>query len=157
MKLWTSTSVLQDQTAPAEVRMIAALVHEALYELEADGFPRLASIAHHDRDDDHIRYHVLVELAPGITLPTEYGMPDQLEAGYENVEEHVDAVFALVMDGVDACLPILPTIADALQEQRVQVREIISGWPAMGSMPAWRKSGSRPTTTGAEARNRRRT
>lgn len=132
MKLWTSASVLQDQTAPAEVRMIAAMVHEALYELEADGFPRLASIAHHDHDDDHMRYHVLVELAPGIKLPTEYGMPDQLQAGYEKVEEDVDVVFALVMEGVDACLPILPTIASALHEQRVQVREIISGWARDG-------------------------
>lgn len=104
MRYWTQKALADGEKAPGKVRRIAEALQEAFEDRVGDG-PELLRIGRHDRDDDCYRWEVDVKLAPGVVLPTEHGLVESLEMGWEDPGDDEAAVLEWVMEGVDACLP----------------------------------------------------
>ena len=132
MRHWSGQSALADEGVPGPVRDATTALNAAFALIARDSHPRLLSIGAYVNGDDEIHQHeVLVELAPGVTLPVECGL-------VESVLEYVDApctaedVVEWTMEGVEACMPMLDVLSDALHEVRVRARRVIGSWTRDG-------------------------
>jgi len=129
MKNWTAVEILSDDEAPMELRLAAAGIVTAF---DDDGYPYLASISCLDDEDDEVRYRAVVELASGMTIATEYGLPEDAEYGGIDPEEDTELLRSWVVQGASICMRILPQLADELHDQLLRTRRIIAAWARDG-------------------------
>ena len=95
----------------------------------------LIRIGRHDDDFDLNRFEIDIELAPGVILPTPHGTLDGLSEGWEDKAEDVDGMTRDVIEGLQACQPLLRSISDTLHGLRMRARTVVAGWQREG-LPA---------------------
>ena len=130
MKHWTAEDVLRDPSSPDIVQDAAQALVTRFDEIGDGGYPRLVSISHTDNDDDVHEYEVVAELAPGLLLPAACGYLESVREGWDEPED-VDDIVQWVVEGVEACMPMISRLSDQLHEVRMRARRIIAGWPSL--------------------------
>ena len=77
------------------------------------------------------QHEVVVELAPGVTLPVECGL---VESVLEHGDEPCTAedIVEWTMEGVQACMPRIDILSDALHDARRRARNLIGSWARDG-------------------------
>lgn len=132
MKHWTLEEIAAGTELPSDVLDIVSTVLENFGRHGAYA-PRLVHVGQHDDDEDYHRLEALVELAPGMLLPVEHGLVESLLEGWEQEGGEDQADFLhLIVEGVEACMPMLPKLADILHDARVAARRVVAAWNADG-------------------------
>lgn len=131
MKNWTPEQLCDDENAPEDLlQILVSLLEE--FKLMDGQWPRIVSLARHDCDEDEHWCAVLVELAPGVLLPTEHGWLEDFDRD-EAEREIGGKAAAAVLEGVRACGPErLAALADVLHEARTEARRVLGSWQAEG-------------------------
>lgn len=130
MKFWNSDMGFSGKNVPAAVTDIAGSLRDVL--LEDGGFPRLLRIGLGDGSAEPCRYFVEVELAPGLVLPVEHGLEEDVDAGLEDeAEDVVNTVMAVCEDLVEV-LPQVLELKELVHTARFEARRIVSEWNAQG-------------------------
>lgn len=132
MRHWTGRNARFGEGVPEAVRGAATALDAKFWRILNDGRPRLLSIGAYVDDDDDIHQHeVVVELAPGVTLPVECGLVESvLEYGDEPCT--AEDIVEWTMEGVEACMPKIDVLSDALHDARRRARNVIGSWARDG-------------------------
>jgi hypothetical protein len=133
MKYWSHKKIV-DGSAPKSIRRIGLELIAAIETGHAE-WPKLLRIGRHNSDDDYHRYEVDVELAPGLTLPMEYGLMEGIESGLDDISDDEAGVLDWTLEGVEACIPNLKHLADEVHEARIRARTTVAAWRERG-LPA---------------------
>lgn len=133
MKYWSRKKIVGGSAPKAITRVGVDLI--AAIETRGADWPKLLRIGRRDRDDDEYRYEAEVELAPGLILPMEHGLTEDMDTDWNDPSQDEEEVFACTMEGVEACLPHLEYLADRVHEARMRARTIVGAWRAQG-LPA---------------------
>lgn len=113
---------------------MANLAFDAIAEHGPAG-AELIRIGRHDNDFDWNRFEIEIELTPGVILPTYQGSLEGLTNGWEAKADDVDDMTRQVIEGLQACQPLLADLADTLHDLRMRARSVIAGWQREG-LPA---------------------
>lgn len=133
MKYWSRKKIVGG-SAPKSIRRMGLELVAAIETDGADG-PKLLRIGRHDSGDDHHRYEVDVELAPGLTLPMEYGLTEEIETDLDDTSYDEVSVLDWTLEGVQACIPNLALLANEVHDARRRARATVAAWRERG-LPA---------------------
>ena len=131
MRFWNGEDRFELGDVPAEVADIAAELRDVMQ--GAETHPRILRIgASEPGDFDHCRFQVDLEIAPGLMLPTEYGLQEELDDGTEDADDDVAMVTAAVCEGLVASLRRKSELVDAAHDARLRARRVVGTWNAEG-------------------------
>jgi hypothetical protein len=130
MKYWNRKKIVRG-SAPKSITRIGLALIAAIEAGDAD-WPKLLRMGRHDRDDDLHRYEVEVELAPGLVLPMEYGLTEELDTDPDETSYDEAGVLDWTLEGVEACIPNLEYLADEVHEARKSARATVVEWQKQG-------------------------
>ncbi len=133
MKYWTVDDLAANLDVPYDVIRVHANVLRLTENLETDSKQCLIRIGKCDddcEDDNQSVFEVLLELAPGVVLPVDYGMADCVGEDWQGDE--AQGVIDEVETALDECVPQLERLANTLHTARLRARRIISGWITSG-------------------------
>lgn len=133
MKYWSRKKIVSG-SAPKSITRIGLELIAAIETGDAE-WPKLLRIGRHDSDEDLHRHEVDVELAPGLTLPTEYGLTEEIGSDFDDTSYDEAGVFDWTLEGVEACVSNLSYLADEVHEARRRARATVAAWRNTG-LPA---------------------
>lgn len=87
MKHWTGDSVFQDPTSTEVIRDATEALVAGFAAIACGGHLRLISVSQSEGPHDLHHYEVVVELAPGVILPTECGLMESINEGWDEPED----------------------------------------------------------------------
>lgn len=129
MRYWTQRNFEDGSHLPTAVASIVNDLMDA-FTLRG-GSLRLIAVGQYDDFEDFSRYEAVVELAPGVRLPVEFGSTEDDDLS-DYAQTDADNVVIHVLNAVDACLPETGRFSDLLHQARVRARKILSSWSADG-------------------------
>lgn len=133
MKYWNRKKIV-NRSAPKSITRVGLQLVAAIETGDAE-WPKLLRMGRHDSNDDLHRYEVEVELAPGLVLPMEYGLTEELDADLDDPSDDEAGVLDWTLEGVEACMSNLEYLADEVHEARKRARATVSTWRDQG-LPA---------------------
>ncbi|TCP96330.1 hypothetical protein C8J46_10925 [Sphingomonas sp. PP-F2F-A104-K0414] len=133
MKYWTVNDLAANVDVPYDVIRVHANILRLTENLETDSKQCLIKIGKYVddcEDDDPSVFRVILELAPGVVLPVEYGMADCLGEDWQRDE--AQGVIDEVESALDECVPQLERLANMLHTARLRARKCVSSWMTSG-------------------------